>query len=119
MPRRRVAGIVYLETDWFFSHSVLHDHHSELRRYRDLSLAILFALAGCYSIVLHGPALQSRCRHQYSPSFISALMSREGNKQLQTRHPGGEKLNFPLFMRLQDPRMATSIVAKTHARDNR
>ena len=34
------------------------------------------------------------CRHQYSLSFISALMSRDGNNQLQTRHPGGEKLNF-------------------------
>ena len=45
MPRRRVAGIVNLETDWFFSHSALHDHHTELQRYRDLSLAIVFALA--------------------------------------------------------------------------
>jgi hypothetical protein len=37
------------------------------------------------------------CRHQYSLSLISALMSRDGNKQLQTRHPGGEKLNPPLY----------------------
>jgi len=44
MPRRRVAGIVNLERDWFFSHSALHDHHSELELYRDVSLAILFAL---------------------------------------------------------------------------
>jgi hypothetical protein len=45
MPRRRVAGIINSETDWFFSHSALLDHHSELQRYRDLSLAIPFALA--------------------------------------------------------------------------
>ena len=55
-----------------------------------------------------------------SPPTIrcSPLMSRDGNKQLQTRHPGGEKLNFPLSMRLRDPRVATSIVANTHRRDN-
>jgi hypothetical protein len=35
-----------------------------------------------------------KCRFQYSLSFISALMSREGNKQLPTRHLSGQKLNF-------------------------
>jgi hypothetical protein len=42
-------------------------------------------------------------RFQYSLSFISALMARDGNKQLQTRPLGGEELNFRSFIRLQDP----------------
>jgi hypothetical protein len=49
ISRRRVAGIVHLEADCFFSHSVLHDRHSGLQRYGDLSLAILFASVGYYS----------------------------------------------------------------------
>src|ERR1700738_3752017 len=55
------------------------------------------------------------CRHQYSLSFISALMSRDGNKQSQTPHPEAEKLNFVLAMRLQDPRMATSTIGNDGA----
>ena len=30
-------GIVNIETDWFFSYSALHDHHSELQRHREAS----------------------------------------------------------------------------------
>jgi len=41
--------------------------------------------------------LVGRCRFQYSLSFISALMSREANKQLPTRHLSGQKLNSALY----------------------
>jgi hypothetical protein len=58
------------------------------------------------------------CRFQYSLSSISTLMSRDGDRQLQIRHPGGDGSNFPLSMRFSAPRMATSIIDKTHARDN-
>jgi len=34
------------------------------------------------------------CRFQYSLSFISALMARDGSKHLQKRQVGCEKLNF-------------------------
>ena len=47
--------------------------------------------------------VMATCRHQYSLSFISALMARDGNKQLQTRQLGGEKLNCRSLIRLQDP----------------
>jgi hypothetical protein len=58
------------------------------------------------------------CRFQYSVSFISALMSREGNKQLPTRHPSGQKLNFRSLCGFRTPRMATSTIDRTHACDN-
>jgi hypothetical protein len=58
------------------------------------------------------------CRFQYSLSFISALMARDGSKQLQTRQLGGEKLNFLSLYGFRTPRMATSTIDKTHARDN-
>jgi hypothetical protein len=60
----------------------------------------------------------NRCRFQYSLSFISALMARDGSKQLQTRQLGGEKSNCCSLYGFRTPRMATSTIDKTHARDN-
>jgi hypothetical protein len=39
-------------------------------------------------------------------------------KQLQTRHPGRELLNFHSRSGFLDRRTATSIADKTHVRDN-
>jgi hypothetical protein len=58
------------------------------------------------------------CRFQYSLSFISALMVREGNRQLPTRHLSGQKLNCRSLCGFRTPRMATSTIDKTHACDN-
>jgi hypothetical protein len=63
-------------------------------------------------------AAEGSCRFQYSLSFISALMSREANKQLPTRHLSGEKTQFRSLCGFQTPRMATSTIDKTHACDN-